>query len=277
MKKFIIILVFTVILAFLLSYFQSLWIDNPAIVNSRSVLFTSISSVSSFTSGIFDGISNSFSNTASLFNTGRRIKTLELKYEEQAVRQSQYEVLQNENVQLREELRYKNKDLCSHKIIAAEVVARGMDTWFDTVIIDRGWKDGVETDYAVVNTDGLVGRVIETAEHRSKVMLLINPNSSISAVVLDTSDKGIIQGRGLNTLVLKYIPHSSVLTPDAPVYTSGLSIVFPKGFLIGYISKIIKKKYEHLQYVEVKPAVRFSAIDRVWVIAERANSEESPR
>jgi len=269
LKKFFVILFITIFLAFSLSYIQTQWGHHPVLIGVRQVGLSSLSSLQRFvgrTGYIFSG------QFASLRRLGQ-VDAVNLQLQQEIaslqIRMTQFDHLEQENKQLRKDLRYKRKNLYHLRTIAAEVIARGNDSWFETLVIDKGWKDGVETDRAVICREGLVGRVIETSPHFSKVMLLLNQNSNISVEVRRTGDKGIIQGRGTNDLILKYIPHSSVLAKGLPVYTSGISLVFPPGLLIGHISRIIKKKYDHLQFVDVKPAVSLTSLSRVWVVVSR--------
>ncbi|MFA5928813.1 MAG: rod shape-determining protein MreC [Candidatus Margulisiibacteriota bacterium] len=267
MKKFFIILVVTITLAFGLSFIQNQWLSNSTFINTKSGIFSIISLPNKLISDLGKGISGSVASFFHLKEVERTNHELNLKLDALEVKLAQFRSLEQDNYQLRNELRYRTKALYNLKAIGAEVVARSMDTWFSSVVIDKGWKDGVDTDYAVVNSEGLVGRIIESGEHFSKVMLIQNQNSNVSAVLGRTQDKGIIQGRGNNTLMLKYIPNNSELAKGDLVYTSGMSIVFAKGILIGQVSNIVKKKYDYLQYVEVAPAVNFAKLDKVWVVA----------
>jgi rod shape-determining protein MreC len=266
-KKFFIILVVTITLAFGLSFIQNQWLSNSTFINTKSGIFSIISLPNKLISDLGKGISGSVASFFHLKEVERTNHELNLKLDALEVKLAQFRSLEQDNYQLRNELRYRTKALYNLKAIGAEVVARSMDTWFSSVVIDKGWKDGVDTDYAVVNSEGLVGRIIESGEHFSKVMLIQNQNSNVSAVLGRTQDKGIIQGRGNNTLMLKYIPNNSELAKGDLVYTSGMSIVFAKGILIGQVSNIVKKKYDYLQYVEVAPAVNFAKLDKVWVVA----------
>ena len=269
MKRFFIIIIGTVILAFSVSYIQINLSTNPLLTRAQSLGFQTVSNCSVFFNNLGKFIISPFESIVSNINAEKNYRKTLKSLEENRISQLQLRVLRLENSQLREELRYRNQVLREFKPISAEVVARGLDSWFDTVTIDKGWKDGIEEDMPVINTRGLVGRVVETSDHLSKVMLLINQNSNVSAVVFETQDKGIVQGRGLSNLLLKYIPHGSVVIRNMKIYTSGISLVFPRGILIGNISKVVKKKYEHIQYIEVKPAVDFAKLDRVWVITEK--------
>ena len=61
--------------------------------------------------------------------------------------------------------------------VAANVFARDPSSWFKTVLVDKGEKDGVSRDMAVAVAGGVVGRVIEAFPNTAKVLLITDPNS----------------------------------------------------------------------------------------------------
>lgn len=264
-KKYIIYLLI-VILIFSFAYFQSKVGNSNSLSKTRNVFFNILSSIN----GFFYGISNSFTNTVANFsalkNADQHNQELMIEIERLKIRQINFEKIKQENNFLRQDLKFRNKKLTEQKAIATEVIARSIDSWFESVIINKGWKDGIETDYPVINTEGLVGRVVETSEHKSKIMLILNTNSNVSAEAINTEDTGIIEGRGIKHLLLKYVPYYVSIAVGDPIYTSGVSDIFPKGVLIGNVSKVLQAKNDYLKYIEVEPAVNFAKLRRLWVI-----------
>jgi len=267
MKRFYSLFIFTILFALVLSLFQSQWDKNFLLINTRNLAFNATAYVTGFVSGLQRGVSNTVGHWVQLNQAAKRAEQVQAENDALKVSMAQFESLVIENQQLRETLEFRKRIPGKWKRIAAEATGRGTDTWFETIIINKGRAEGVAVDDGVINPQGMVGRIIESQPHWSKVMLIINQQSNISAQVLPSAEEGIIQGSGMNNLLLKYIPHNAVIDNGAHVYTSGISTVFPKGILIGTIEKVLKKKYDHLQYIEVKPAVNFSNIEKVWVIS----------
>src|SRR5688572_27051386 len=67
---------------------------------------------------------------------------------------------------------------------------------FKAVIIDRGSGDGVEVNDAIVNANGLIGRVILTTNDLAKVQLVTDNNSAIGSLVERTRRQGVVRGNG---------------------------------------------------------------------------------
>ena len=79
-------------------------------------------------------------------------------------------------------------------VVAAEVIGKDPSAWFKTVIIDKGKADGLTNGLPVVMPQGIAGQVIEVSNHYSKVMLIIDRNSAVDALVQRSRARGIIKG-----------------------------------------------------------------------------------
>lgn len=65
-----------------------------------------------------------------------------------------------------------NEITSTYSIINATIIKRNMEEFYDTVIINKGYNDGVDIGYAVINNDGLIGKVIKLGKETSTVKLL---------------------------------------------------------------------------------------------------------
>ena len=99
--------------------------------------------------------------------------------------------LENERLQalLDAQDRYESLDP-----IYAKVIARAPGQWFETFSINRGKNDGVTTGMAVVNGDGLIGRVYEAGLNYAKVICIVDTRSAVACMVQSTRDNGIMRG-----------------------------------------------------------------------------------
>ncbi|MFH0886826.1 MAG: rod shape-determining protein MreC, partial [bacterium] len=190
---------------------------------------------------------------------------LSSQYNEVLSKSQMYESLIRENEILRAQLDFKRRNY-RMRMLPAEVIGRSPSQWFDSVIIDRGSVDGIRPDMVVVSPDGLVGRIFDVGRASSKVMMITDPNSSVSSVARSSRDVGVIVGAGANMLKMKYVASSAVIKEGDPVITSGASEVFPQGLKIGVITKVFKREYDLFQDVEITPAVDFSRLEDVFII-----------
>jgi len=152
--------------------------------------------------------------------------------------------------------------------ILALVTGRNPDNWLQTVTINRGGAHGIRSDDVVVVSQGLVGRVISVSEQSATVMLILDPDSGVAAMVQRTRDPGVALGSAGDRRFLHlrmFFREATVSAGDA-VVTSGLSHLFPKGLLIGVVESVSLEHGGLVRTARVRPAVDFDRLEEVLVI-----------
>jgi rod shape-determining protein MreC len=102
----------------------------------------------------------------------------------------------------------------------------------------------------------------------SRVLLIIDENSNVDALVQGSRAQGILQGGGSRACSLKYVSITEDVRPGMAVITSGIGGVFPKGLLLGVVTKVSKKEGGLFQAVDVAPAIDFGKLEEVLVLLE---------
>lgn len=201
-----------------------------------------------------------------------------LKQENEELKQQVSELLQykqyiieyqRENQELRNLLGFRERNF-QYDLEAAEVIAREPSNWFNVITIDKGERHGIRKDMAVVTDKGLVGYIMSTTAETSKVMLITDERSSVSAMIQRTRDNGIVKGTidpaPSGYLKMVYLPYDANLVKGDEVISSGLGGLIPKGIVIGEVEETNKESYELMQYAIIKPSVDFLKLERVFVI-----------
>jgi len=170
------------------------------------------------------------------------------------------------NERLRQLLQFREKN--SSSMIGAEVIGQDPSSWFKSVAIDKGERDGVKKGMAVVSPAGVIGQVLKTAPHYATVLLITDYNSAIDSIVQRTRAKAIVEGKGENRCQLKYLLRAEEVAVGDVVVTSGLGGNFPKGLMVGEIKKVDKKGHGVFQYAELVPSVDMTQLEEVFVIME---------
>lgn len=173
------------------------------------------------------------------------------------------------NSRLREYFRFKERT--ENRVIAAEIIAKDSSVWFKTIIIDKGINDGVKTGLPVVAPEGIAGQVIDVAGSYSKVLLIIDRNSAVDALMQRTRARGVIKGESEDRCFFKYALRKHDIRIDDIIVSSGLDGVYPKGLRIGRISEVIKTNSGIFQEVAVEPFVDFEKLEEVLIVL---NSEK---
>jgi len=165
-------------------------------------------------------------------------------------------------------------------LLPAQVIGKDLTGWFQTLVIDRGTHDGIENGMAVLSVQGIVGQIMESSSHFSRVLLISDPNSAVAAMVQRSRARGVVEGRGIGGCVLKYVHRSEDIVAGDAVLSSGLDGVYPKGARIGTVSRVQRKETELFQEVEVAPSVNFNKLEEIVVVCEKplpaAPQKESP-
>ncbi|MBU4120449.1 MAG: rod shape-determining protein MreC [Proteobacteria bacterium] len=152
------------------------------------------------------------------------------------------------------------------RAVAARVIDHNRSSLFKTLLINKGTADGLRVGLAVLSDQGVVGRIIETSWHASRVLLLIDGNSNIDGLIQRSRAQGILQGAGSAGCSLKYISRAEEVLAGDVVISSGLSGVFPKGLLLGVVTGASRKEGGLFQKIDVAPAVDFEKLEEVLAL-----------
>lgn len=196
----------------------------------------------------------------------------ELTVELNAIKLDQYEL---NNLRKLLELDEQYED---YEKVAARVTGKDTGNWFSMFIIDKGSKDGIEKDMNVIASGGLVGIVTDVGPHYAKVRSIIDDISSVSAMVLSTSDNCIVSGdlqmmTENQTIELKSLNDSeNKVSVGDQLVTSSVSSKFLPGIQIGYISELNMDSNNMTKSGRVTPSVDFEHIQEVLVILEKKES-----
>jgi rod shape-determining protein MreC len=160
----------------------------------------------------------------------------------------------------------KLKQSINFEMAACEVIAKDPSSVFKTVIIDKGESDGLKVGLPVVAPEGIVGQIIQTAYHYAKVLLVIDGNSAVDAMVQRTRARGMIKGGAGSICRLDYVLWKDDVQIGDVVISSGLDGVFPKGLRLGSVSDIVRQHSGIFQEVSVTSFVNFEKLEEVMVL-----------
>jgi rod shape-determining protein MreC len=176
-----------------------------------------------------------------------------------------------ENQRLKALLDFKQQ--FSYTMLPAEIIGRDPSSWFKTILVNRGTETGVERGSGVISPHGVVGTVIETTLHSSKVLLITDQNSAIDILEKRTRVRGILTGLAENACTVNYVVKSEDIRPEDEIVASGLNAVFPRGILVGRVSEISNASDGFFKDIAVVPAVDFSKLNEVLIVLKNQETE----
>lgn len=184
-------------------------------------------------------------------------------------------ILQQEKYELNSlrELYQLDQKYPSYPKVAARVISKDSNNWYNVFTIDKGSDDGLAVDMNVIAGNGLVGIITEVGHNYAKVRSIIDDNSNVSGMFLKTSDTCIVSGnlelidKGL--LEVSYIKNMEAEIKDGyEVVTSHVSDKYLQGILIGYVQDISDDASKTSKSGYLTPAVDFNELETVLVITQ---------
>lgn len=176
-----------------------------------------------------------------------------------------YEIRQ-ENLRLRGLLEFKEG--VEFEMEPAQVIGRNPSSWFSTLTINRGSRDGIKVDMPVLTNQGLVGKIVSVYPSYAKVQLLISPDSGISAIVQRTRDNGVLIGLSNPTgyaQITRLHQKADIQVGDI-IISSPLTGIYPKGIAIGRVVEVMDDPVSLERSALVKPEVDFDRLEEVLII-----------
>ncbi|GAG21194.1 unnamed protein product, partial [marine sediment metagenome] len=194
--------------------------------------------------GAGDRISDFFEAIAEIKELKKENEALKLKVQELLSENSSLKELRKENQTLREALEIGLRD--EFKLVLAEVIGKDIDQ--DSILINKGSKDGLSKDLPVITQQRvLLGRIIEVYENFSRVLLISNKESSFDGEIPEKEISGVVKGRGSLKMYLDLISKDKEVKEEDLVVSSALGGIFPNGLLVGLIKEVKKSDLKPFQ------------------------------
>jgi rod shape-determining protein MreC len=150
--------------------------------------------------------------------------------------------------------------------ISADVIGVDAGSGLRTIAINRGTRDGIAVGMPVVTGQGLVGRVIQVSANASRIMLVTEPSSSVSARLQSTRVEGAVVGQASGNLIMQLIPLDSTVREGDLVLTSGLGGNFPPDIVVGQVTSVGTAREGLYQEAQVRSLINFDTLEFVLIV-----------
>ena len=174
---------------------------------------------------------------------------------------SRYDAVERENARLRELLGSRTR--VRDDMLVAELV--GASSMPQEIIVDKGTLSGVEAGQAVVDSAGVLGQVVETAQFTSRVLLITDPTHSVPVRVLRNDVLSIATGTG-DGLALKDVAVTLDIVPGDELVSSGLGDRFPPNYPVGVVDSVLRDQTEPFANIVLRPKASVNRTPQVLVV-----------
>ncbi|MDR7870277.1 MAG: rod shape-determining protein MreC [Tissierellaceae bacterium] len=249
--------------------------DRLFITKFEKIIGNIISPITKITYSIGNKVTGFFGNISNISNLKEeneelKIKVASLEEENRDLQNlvGKYDFLKNEAGLI---------DNSKYSLISAQITSMEPGSWYDTFIIDKGLKDGIQKNANVIQgieteneviEEGVIGRVTDVGDNWAKVVPIIDEQNRISFKIIRTQDGGVLTGSS-NGEVSGYLFDSEAdIVPGDKLYTSGLGEIFLEDLYIGEVEDVQEIEEELIKKVTVKPAIDFKKLYKVFVIID---------
>ena len=242
--------------------------------STRLIRVWAVDTVTPFEKGIVwsqHGISNLWHNY--FYLRGVRQENRELKQEIERLRIEQVRLNQDAEQARRLQALLGFKEQFISKTLPAQVIGSSGSEQSRVIYIDKGTRDGIKPDMAVITAEGVVGKVLRVSNKTTSQVLLINDQTSgVGAILEKTRLQGVLRGTPLGEVVLEKVMSDETVEPGERVVTSGGDQIFPKGLAVGTVTKVSPGPELFLN-IRVKPAADLNRLEEVLVITQQEEKE----
>jgi rod shape-determining protein MreC len=159
-------------------------------------------------------------------------------------------------------------------MIFAQVIGASADPSSHTLFIDRGERDHLRRNLAVITADGIAGKIVEVFPNTAQVLLINDKDSGVGALLSDTRTHGIVKGSGDPEPHLDYVVNDEKVHPGEVILTSGDDRIFPKGLLVGTVTD--SSPSNPFQSIHIQAAARLDRLEDVIVLLSQQELTPKP-
>lgn len=206
---------------------------------------------------------------------GVRAENRELKQEIEHMRLEQARISQDADQARRLQALLGFKEQFVSQTMAAQVIGSSGSELSRAVYIDKGERDGIKPDMAVITKDGIVGKILRVYGSTSLVLLIDDQTSGVGSILDKSRLQGILRGTSSGEVVLEKVMSDETVPVGEQVLTSGGDGIFPKGLAIGAVTKVTMGSDLFLN-IRVRPSADLSRLEEVLVITKVDERQTEP-
>ncbi len=161
-----------------------------------------------------------------------------LKEENTKLRALQIEALNfnNENKQLKNMLGFAS--VRSAQYVMAKISGRTHGLFNQNLFLNVGKDRNIKEGNIVTGATGMIGRVVDVGDNKSRLMLVNDANSHIPIIASKARARGILVGNGTNLMKITYLSKNHQIKVGDLIFTSGDGDTLMPAIIVGVVRKV---------------------------------------
>ncbi len=140
-------------------------------------------------------------------------------------------------------------------------------------VVDRGMWRGVKKDMGVIDTKGVIGKVVKVSQNNSLVININDPSFRVGIKTSSGEGTGIVQYSGRSTWNVNYVNDGEKFKVNDTLYTSGFGGIFPENLPFGVVSVVEDVNFSYYPEIEVVPFANYKNPNHVFILENMVKEE----
>lgn len=183
---------------------------------------------------------------------------------ETTLRVTEMEEVKRENLRLRSVLGFEPPP--GYSLLPARVISVSGESRPVSAVINRGSEDSVFVDQALINQEGLIGRVFSVTPKYATIQLLTDPGSRVAVRIARSREMGIVKYIPSEGLILDNFPIQGQIAEGDQILSSGLGGVYPAGLVVGTVVSVERPDGELFCRVKLEAAANITSLENLFIL-----------
>lgn len=217
-------------------------------------------------------LSEQTQSRGTLLDENRRLQRQALILEQKVQRLA---VLEAENVRLRELLN-SSADLDAN-VLVAEIIGVDPDPNRQEIVINKGAGDNVSRGQAVLDSQGLIGQVVDAGPLSSRVLLITDASHAMSVQVNRNGVRAVLVGVGQSSgLKLLYVPDTADIQEGDLLVSTGLGQLYPRGYPVASVTSVNHQAGTPFAHIAARPTAQLDRASHVLLVQPTQTPVRAP-
>ena len=217
-------------------------------------------------------LSEQTQSRGTLLDENRRLQRQALILEQKVQRLA---VLEAENVRLRELLN-SSADLDAN-VLVAEIIGVDPDPNRQEIVINKGAGDNVSRGQAVLDSQGLIGQVVDAGPLSSRVLLITDASHAMSVQVNRNGVRAVLAGVGQSSgLKLLYVPDTADIQEGDLLVSTGLGQLYPRGYPVASVTSVNHQAGTPFAHIAARPTAQLDRASHVLLVQPTQTPVRAP-